>query len=87
MKVGVLSAIFNSDGNFPFKITLLIKSVKVMHISFASELKTFATSGFILIYAEDGSVSFPREIVTEAKDILVYFFLYFNNTMMARKRV
>ena len=60
-----MSAIFNSDGNFPFKITLLIKSVKVMHISFTSELKTFATSGFILIYAEDSSVSFPREIVTE----------------------
>ena len=31
----------NSDGHFPFKITLLIQSVKGMHISFASERKTF----------------------------------------------
>ena len=36
-----MSAIFNSGGNFPFKIALLIQSVKGMHIFFASDLKTF----------------------------------------------
>ena len=41
MKIGITSAIFNSGGNFPFKIALLIQSVKGMHISFASERKTF----------------------------------------------
>ena len=41
MNIGILSAIFNSDGNFPFKIALLIQSVKGMRISFASERKTF----------------------------------------------
>ena len=36
-----MSAIFNSDGNFPFKIALLMQSVKGMHPSFAHERKTF----------------------------------------------
>ena len=40
MKIGITSAIFNSDGNFLFKIALLMQSVKGMHISFASERKT-----------------------------------------------
>ena len=40
MKIGITSPIFNPDGNFPFKIALLIKSVKGLHNSFASECKT-----------------------------------------------
>ena len=35
-----MSAIFNSDRNFPLKIALLIQSVKGVHISFASERET-----------------------------------------------
>ena len=41
LKICITSAIFKSDGNFPFKMALLIQSVKGMHISFASERKTF----------------------------------------------
>ena len=41
LKIRITSAIFNSVGNFPFKIALLIQWVKGMHISFASECKTF----------------------------------------------
>ena len=41
MKNYITPAIFNSDGNFAFKIALLIQSVKAMHLSFASERKAF----------------------------------------------
>ena len=47
MKIGITSAIFNSDENFPLKIALLMQSVKGMHFSFASERKTFA--GIVLL--------------------------------------
>ena len=40
-KIGITSPIFSSDGNFPFNIAVLIQSVKGIHISFASERKTF----------------------------------------------
>ena len=34
-----------------------------------------------------GSVSLPRENVTETRDILVCFFFYLNNTRVSRKRI
>ena len=41
MKISITTAIFNSDGNFPFKIAVLILLIKGIHIYFASERKTF----------------------------------------------
>ena len=41
MKISITTAIFKSDGNFPFKIAVLILLIKGIHIYFASERKTF----------------------------------------------